>query len=98
TLMQIDLTVGFAPEPKVVGSTPAARTSFHQEIEGLGASDTALTQETTETEGANVKYPKRIKYRGRVLATIYAKCKGRDSYRVAWQVAGQRRMASFPSY
>jgi hypothetical protein len=45
-----------------------------------------------------VKYPKRIKYRGRVLATIYAKCKGRDSYRVAWQVAGQRRMASFPSY
>ena len=81
-----------------MGSTPAARTSFPQEIEGLGASDTALTQETTETEGANVKYPKRIKYRGRVLATIYAKCKGRDSYRVAWQVAGQRHMASFPSY
>jgi len=45
-----------------------------------------------------VKYPKRIKYRGKVLATIYGKCKGRDSYRVAWQVAGQRRMASFPSY
>jgi len=45
-----------------------------------------------------VKYPKRIKHRGRVLATIYGKCKGRDSYRVAWQVAGQRRMASFPSY
>jgi len=45
-----------------------------------------------------VKYPKRIKYRGRVLATIYGKCKGRDSYRVAWQVAGQRRMASSPSY
>ena len=45
-----------------------------------------------------MKFPKRIKHRGRVLATIYAKCKGRDSYRVAWQVAGQRRMASFPSY
>jgi integrase len=45
-----------------------------------------------------VKYPKRIKYRGRVLATIYGKCKGRESYRVAWQVAGQRHMASFPSY
>ena len=45
-----------------------------------------------------MKFPKRIKYRGRVLATIYGKCKGRDSYRVAWQVAGQRRMASFPSY
>jgi integrase len=45
-----------------------------------------------------VKYPKRIRYRGKVLATIYGKCKGRDSYRVAWQVAGRRRMASFPSY
>jgi integrase len=45
-----------------------------------------------------VKYPKRIKYRGKVLATIYGKCKGRNSYRVAWQVAGQRHMASFASY
>jgi len=45
-----------------------------------------------------VRFPKRIKYRGRVLATIYGRCKGRDSYRVAWQVAGQRHMASFPSY
>jgi integrase len=45
-----------------------------------------------------VRFPKRIKHRGRVLATIYGRCKGRDSYRVAWNVAGQRRMASFPSY
>jgi hypothetical protein len=45
-----------------------------------------------------VKYPKRIKFRGKTLATIYGRCKGRDSYRVAWQVAGQRRMASFASY
>jgi hypothetical protein len=42
-----------------------------------------------------VKYPKRIKHRGRVLATICGSCKGRDSYRVAWPVAGQRHMASF---
>ena len=45
-----------------------------------------------------MKFPKRIKHRGRALATIYGKSKGRDSYRVAWQVAGQRRMASFASY
>jgi integrase len=45
-----------------------------------------------------VKFPKRIKFRGRLLATIYGRCKGRCSYRVAWNVAGQRRMASFPSY
>jgi integrase len=44
-----------------------------------------------------VKYPKRIKYRGRALATIY-KPKSYPLYRVAWHVAGQRRMASFPSY
>ena len=30
TLMQIDFTVGFATEPKVVGSTPAARTILTQ--------------------------------------------------------------------
>jgi len=74
------------------------RTSFPQEIEVSGVPDTALTQETAESESAKVKFPKRIKHRGRVLATIYAKSKGRDSYRVAWHVAGQRRMASFPSY
>src|ERR1017187_2103055 len=74
------------------------RTIIPQEIEVSGVTDTALTQETAESEGAKVKFPKRIKHRGRVLATIYAKCKGRDSYRVAWQMAGQRHMASFPSY
>jgi integrase len=74
------------------------RTIFPQEIEVSGVTDTAATQETAESDGAKVKYPKRIKHRGRVLATIYNKSKGRDSYRVAWQVAGRRRMASFASY
>jgi integrase len=74
------------------------RTNIPQEIEVSGVPDTALTQETAESESAKVKFPKRIKHRGRVLATIYGKSKGRDSYRVAWQVAGRRRMASFPSY
>ena len=45
-----------------------------------------------------MKFPKRIKHRGRVLATIYGKCKGRDSYRVAWPVASPRRLAFFSSY
>jgi integrase len=74
------------------------RTIFTQEIEVSCVTDTAATQETAESDGAIVKYPKRIKHRGRVLATIYNKSKGRDSYRVAWQVAGRRRMASFASY
>jgi integrase len=60
-----------------------------------------LTQKPAEFEPESdraVKFPKRIKYRGKTLAVIYGRCKGRESYRVAWQVAGQRRMASFPSY
>jgi hypothetical protein len=69
------------------------RTNNPQEIEVSGVPDTALTQETAEAESAKVKFPKRIKHCGRVLATIYGKSKGCDSYRVAWQVAGQRRMA-----
>ena len=51
-----------------------------------------------ETDPAKVKFPKRIKYRGRVLAVIYGKSKGRDSYRVAWSVAGKRQMQSFKRY
>jgi hypothetical protein len=31
-----------------------------------------------------VKFPKRIKYRGEVLATIYGKSKSYPLYRVAW--------------
>ncbi len=65
-------------------------------IEVFGVTNTALTQETVESESAKVKFPKRIKHRGRVRATIYGKCKGRDSYRMAWQATGQRHMASFP--
>jgi integrase len=78
------------------GSSPAMRTIFPQQIEENGSPDTVPTQETPEL--AKVKFPKRIRHRGKVLAAIYAKCKGRASYRVAWQVAGQRKMASFASY
>ena len=74
------------------------RTTFPLETEEIGVPDTAVTQETAESDGATVKFPKRIKHRGRVLATVYGKSKGRDSYRVAWHVAGQRRMASFKTY
>jgi integrase len=56
-----------------------------------------LTQETAESESAAVKFPKRIKYRGRVLATIYGRTK-LYGYRVAWHVAGQRRMQRFKTY
>ena len=42
--------------------------------------------------------PKKIKHRNKVLARNYPKCKGRDSYRLAWSAAGKRQMKSFPTY
>ena len=83
---------------RIGGSSPLARTTFTETIESFGDSDTASTQETTENESAKVKFPKRIKHRGRVLAMIYGKSKGRNSYRVGWYVAGKRQMASFKTY
>ena len=68
----------------VAGSKPAARTIFRNEIEVLGNADTVLTQKTAEFEGAKMRFPKRIKYHGRLLATIYGRSKGRNSYRVGW--------------
>ena len=77
------------------------RTKFLNEIDVSLSSDTVLTQNPAifqpESE-KDVKFPKRIKFRGRVLATIYGKCQGRESYRVSWTVTGQRRMASFARY
>jgi integrase len=73
------------------------RTIFPQQIEDSGASDTVLTQETPELDSAKVKFPKRIKHRGRVLATIY-KPKSYPLYRVAWTIAGKRQMKAFERY
>ena len=77
------------------------RTTFPEEIEKSGAPDTALTQETPES-GPNpekdVKFPKRIKFRGRELATIYRPSKSYPNYRVAWTAGGRRMMKGFHRY
>ena len=78
----------------VAGSSPAIRTTFPQQNEDFGLHDTVLTQETAESE-AKVRFQKRIKHRGRVLATIYGKSKSYPAYRVAWTVAGKRLMKAF---
>lgn len=44
------------------------------------------------------KWPRKVKFRNKVLAKVYRPCKGRDSYRVTWHAAGQRQMKSFPTY
>jgi hypothetical protein len=58
---------------RIGGSSPLARTTITEQIEGFSDSDTALTQEMVEIESANVKFPKRIKHLGRVCAMIYGK-------------------------
>src|SRR5205814_1896412 len=44
------------------------------------------------------RFPKRVKYRGRVLATIYGKSKSYPLYRVAWTASGRRTMQAFRTY
>jgi len=50
----------------------------------------------------NMKFPKKLKHRGKVLATIYGKRKGRDYYRLYWRVRqggkARSRMRDFRTY
>jgi len=79
-------------------SSPAMRTTFPQQTAGVGESDTGSGQNPVESESAKVKFPRRIKHHGRVLAKIYCKSKSYPFYRVAAYVAGKRRMSSFATY
>jgi hypothetical protein len=45
-----------------------------------------------------LKFPRRIKYRGKELGTIYGKSKSYRLYRVSWSVQGKRRMKAFDRY
>jgi integrase len=74
------------------------RTIFAEENSKIGVPDTVLTQEAAELGEIKVKFPKHIKHRGRVLATIYGKSKSYPLYRVAWTVAGKRHMRAFDRY
>jgi len=56
-----------------------------------------LTQKTPKS-GHSMRFPVRIKHRGRTCATIYAKSKSYALYRVAWTAGGSRKMKTFPSY
>src|SRR5580698_7822239 len=64
----------------------------------LGTGDTNTTQKTLESEGGDMRFPMRIKHRGQILATLYGKSKAYPAYRLAWRVAGKRRMERFQTY
>ncbi len=82
----------------VRGSNPLSRTIFTREAKNPSAGDTNTTQKTPDSETDNMRFPKRIRHRGQVLATIYGKSKSYPAYRLAWRVAGKRRMERFQSY
>lgn len=44
-----------------------------------------------------MKFPKRVRHKGQVV-TIYGKSKSYPGYRVAWHVAGQRKLERFRTY
>jgi integrase len=80
------------------GSSPLSRTNFTRESANPCADDTKTTQKTPESEIENMRFPKRIRHRGQVLATIYGKSDSYPAYRLAWRVAGKRRMERFQTY
>ena len=45
-----------------------------------------------------MKFPKKLKHRGRALATIYAKKPGRPYYRLYWRVNHKTRQKEFRTY
>jgi integrase len=81
----------------VVGSKPTARTNFPEEIKEKAAIDTDSTQEKPESD-TKMRFPKRVKHRGRVFATIYDKSKAYPMYRVAWIADGKRKMQAFEHF
>jgi hypothetical protein len=80
------------------GSNPCRTANFTRETDIIGVGDTETTQKTPDSETENMRFPKRIRHRGQVLVTIYAKSKSYTAYRLAWRVAGKRRMERFQTY
>ena len=79
----------------VLGSSPSRGTTFQAENAGIASTDTELTQNSPDPDEQNVKWPKRIKYRNRALATIYRKTARYPSYRVCWRANGRRQMKAY---
>ncbi len=80
-----------------MASSPAKRTIFTEQIEESSESRTDSAQKTAESESRKVKFPQVIRHR-RVEATIYGKSTHYPRYRLAYYVAGQRRLRAFETY
>ena len=79
-----------------VGSSPTFGANFSSEIEGFQKSDTIQTQKNA-CSGRKVKFPQVIRHR-KAEATIYGRTDYYPKYRLAYRVAGQRRLRTFETY
>ena len=85
----------------VLGSSPSRGTNFAKENDGLDQQTKLSPNISAElVDEGNVKFPKKLKHRGKTLATIYGKKKGR--YRLYWRVRqggkALSRMRDFSRY
>ena len=80
-----------------VGSIPTLSATFIEENERLEKADTDLAQKPAESGKRKVKFPQVIKHR-KAEATIYGKSAQYPRYRLAYYVAGQRRLRTFATY
>ena len=84
---------------RVAGSSPASGANFPQEAGEIIDSRTDSAQNTAKSEyETKVRFPKKIRRRGHVLATIYAKRKNYPFYRLAYRINGKRLMKHFRTY
>lgn len=78
------------------------RTTFARENEESQPWRTNSAQNLAESPGAragdNMRFPKKLRYRGQVWARIYAKRPGYPFYRLVWRAHGKRYQRHFPSY
>ena len=81
-----------------MGSNPTPSANFPSKDGNLGGCDTETTQKTPQSGEEQMRFPKRIRHRGQVLATLYGKSKAYPAYRLAWRVTGKRRMERFQTY
>ena len=71
----------------------------HLENEQPAESRTDSAQNPVESENeSEVKFPKKLKHRGQILARIYAKKSNYPFYRLAYTVNGQRHQEHFRTY
>ena len=89
--MSNDTTTLFA------GSSPAIRTTFPSEIQHPEEICTQFAQNTARPADRRVRFPVTIRHRSN-KATSYRPGGRFNYYRVAYTVAGKRRMRTFGSY